>query len=173
MFAVVLITVAGMAGLFLATPGLGGHLRASLFAGAQFHYLWAGGALLALLAGLHLWWPLLAGRRPAEGRAALGAWTAFLGFNLAFAPRFVMGAHGAQMRLLGSLADSGLPALLSTVGAYLFTLGLALAAAVLIGSLRDGEAAGRNPWGAATPEWLPAGDATPVYDYAAAGQVRD
>jgi cytochrome c oxidase subunit 1 len=164
-FALLLTTVAGMAGLFVVAPGLGEHLRASLFAGAQFHYLWAGGVLFALLAGLHLWWPLLTGRRLAESRAAAGAWLAFVGFNLAFFPRFLLGADGAGLRELAAAADAGWLGTLSSAGSYLFVAGLALAVAVLIGSLRTGPAASANPWGAATPEWLPLDATTAVYDY--------
>jgi cytochrome aa3-600 menaquinol oxidase subunit 1 len=48
----------------------------------------------ALLAGSHQWWFELTGHSYEERGAFWGAGLSVLGFNLAFLPGFVLGAHG-------------------------------------------------------------------------------
>lgn len=134
--AVMMLAVAGVSGLLLATPGPGAMLRGTLFAGAQFHYL-AGGVFFAFLAGLYMWWPGQFGRRPAEGSGNLGALLVFVGYNAAFAPRLLMGLRGARQGWSGLPGDLGF---LSVIGGWLLAVGLAVAVWCLLASYRKGAA---------------------------------
>jgi len=132
--AVAMLAVAGVSGLLTATPGPGAMLRGTLFAGAQFHYL-VGGILFAFLAGLHMWWTVLFGRRPAEGSGTLGALLIVVGYNAAFAPRLLMGLRGATKGWSGPPGDLGI---LSVVGGGLLVVGLAVAVWSLLAAYRGG-----------------------------------
>jgi cytochrome c oxidase subunit 1 len=57
-----LFTIGGLTGLFLASLSTDVHLHDTYFIVAHFHYVMAGSNLVALLAGLHYWWPKMFGR---------------------------------------------------------------------------------------------------------------
>jgi cytochrome c oxidase subunit 1 len=57
-----------------------------------------GGTLLAYLGGLHYWWPKIIGRMYPEGWGRFSALVVFVGFNLTFAPQFVLGYMGMPRR---------------------------------------------------------------------------
>src|SRR4029079_15591482 len=82
-------------------------------------------------------------------------WIAFIGFNLAFFPMHLLGMWGMPRRVYTYPAELGWGSLnlLSTIGAFVFALSFALLIWNVMQSLRRGEIAGDNPWGAGTLEW--------------------
>jgi cytochrome c oxidase subunit I+III len=83
-------------------------------------------------------------------------WVMFVGFNLAFFPMHVSGLLGMPRRVYTYQPGLGWDDLnlASTVGAFLFGLGILLFVANVLVSLGRGARAGANPWGASTLEWL-------------------
>ena len=132
--AIVMLAVAVLGSLLLSTPGTAAMLGGTLFASAQFHYL-AGGVLLAFLAGLHMWWPDLIGRRYDEQLGQIGALLVFVGCNAAFAPRMLMGLRGARQGWSGPAGDLGV---LSVIGGWVLLLGLGVLTVCLLSAYRDG-----------------------------------
>lgn len=156
---ILLFGIGGLTGLFLGALATDVHLHDTYFVVAHFHYVMFGGTLVAFLGGLHYWWPKMTGRMYNDNLGRLGALFVFLGLNLTFFPQFVLGSRGMPRRyfdyagLLERHPEFAGLNLLSTAGAYLTALGLALAAVCLLASLWRGKKAPANPWGAASLEW--------------------
>jgi len=154
-----LFGIGGLSGLFLGTLAVDVHVTDTYFVVAHFHYVMFGGALVALLAGLHYWWPKITGRMYNDRLGQLAALLLFVGFNLTFFPQFVLGTRGMPRRyydytkLLERHPESSTLHLLSTVGAFVTAAALVLALICLVHSLLRGRRAPANPWGGATLEW--------------------
>ncbi len=148
-----LFTIGGLTGLFLAVLSTDVVLHDTYFVVAHFHYVMVGGTLFAFLGGLHYWWPKMTGKMYSETSGRIAAVTAFIGFNLAFFPQFIMGSRGMPRRYADYTADFELYHRLSTTGTLILGVGLALLAYTLLRSLFGGKKAPANPWGSATIEW--------------------
>ena len=146
-------SVGGLAGLFLAALALNVHLAGTHFAVAQFHYLVAGGTVMAFLGGLHYWWPKMTGRMYAERWGRISALITFAGINLTFFTQFMLGYLGMPSRYHVYPAEFQVLNAASTLGAALLGLGCGLPAIYLVWSLLFGPVAGDNPWRASGLEW--------------------
>jgi len=148
-----LFTMGGLTGLFLASLGLDIHVHDTYFVVAHFHYIMVGGMVMAYLGGIHHWWPKISGRMYPEAWGRVAAVTIFLGFNLTFFPQFILGYLGMPRRYWEYPPEFQVLNVLSTAGASILGLGYVLPMAYLIWSLRYGEPAPANPWGATGLEW--------------------
>jgi cytochrome c oxidase subunit 1 len=148
-----LFTIGGLTGLFLGALGTDVHIHDTYFIIAHFHYIMVGGMLLAYIGGIHYWWPKITGRMYPEGWAKLAALITFLGFNLTFFPQFIMGYIGMPRRYATYPPEYQVWHVLSSAGASILAVGLLLPMIYLLWSLRYGEVAGENPWGAPGLEW--------------------
>ncbi len=148
-----LFAIGGLTGLFLATLGLDVHLHDTYFIIAHFHYIMVGGMVMAYLGGIHYWWPKITGRMYPEPWAKLSAMIVFVGFNLTFFPQFILGYLGMPRRYASYPPDWQVLHVLSTAGASILAIGYLLPMIYLLYSLRFGEVAGDNPWGATSLEW--------------------
>ncbi len=148
-----LFTIGGVTGLFLGALGLDVHVTDSYFIVAHFHYVMVGGGVMAYLAAIHYWWPKISGRMYPEFPARLAALLVFVGFNLTFFPQFILGYVGMPRRYHAYAPEFQVLNVLSTAGASVLAVGYALPLVYLIWSLKYGEKAGPNPWGAVGLEW--------------------
>ena len=148
-----LFTIGGLTGLFLATLGMDIHLHDTYFVVAHFHYIMVGGAIMGYLGGLHFWWPKITGRMYSEFFSRIAAILVFVGFNLTFFPQFVVGYLGMPRRYHSYPDEMQVLNVLSSAGASVLGLGYLLPAIYLVWSLKKGEVAGPNPWGASGLEW--------------------
>ena len=172
-----LFTIGGLTGLFVASLGIDVHVTDTYFVIAHFHYIMVGGTIMAYLGGLHFWWPKMTGRMYPEGWAKLSALVIFLGFNLTFFPQFILGYMGMPRRYHVYPEEFQVLHVLSTAGASVLAIGYVMPMVYFIWSLRYGQIAGANPWGATGLEWQTASpppkhnfEETPVvthdaYDY--------
>jgi cytochrome c oxidase subunit 1 len=149
-----LFTIGGLTGLFLASLSTDVHLHDTYFVVAHFHYVMAGSNMIALLAGIHYWWPKMYGRMYNETLARIGAVLIFIGFHATFLPQFVMGSRGMPRRYYNYLPEFQSLHVASTVGSWILAAGLFLTLAYLLASLRKPkETLPKNPWGGRTLEW--------------------
>ncbi|MFN3595800.1 MAG: cytochrome c oxidase subunit I [Rubricoccaceae bacterium] len=150
-----LFTIGGVTGIMVGALAADIHLHDTYFVVAHFHYVMMGGTVMAMIGGLHYWWPKMTGRLYNE---RLGQWSAlltFLGFNMTFFVQFIMGSQGMPRRYYDYPDTPWLEPLhqISTIGSWVLALGLMLVLINGIHSLFRGRLAPGNPWGAATLEW--------------------
>ena len=148
-----LFTIGGLTGVMLASLGMDIHLTETYFIVAHFHYVMVGGMVSAFMAGLHFWWPKMTGRMYPETLGRLAAVILFLGFNLTFFPQFILGVLGMPRRYHSYPPEFQVLNVMSTAGASILAIGYLLPFLYLIWSLKYGQIAGANPWGAAGLEW--------------------
>ena len=148
-----IFTIGGLTGLFLAALSTDVHLHDTYFVVAHFHYVMAGSNLIALLAGMHYWWPKMYGRMYNRKLAAIASAIIFVGFNLTFLPQFVLGSRGMPRRYFNYLPQFQDLHVVSTVGSWVLAAGLFLTAAYLLASFRQPKGMPANPWGGRTLEW--------------------
>ncbi|MBC61201.1 MAG: cytochrome c oxidase subunit I [Zetaproteobacteria bacterium] len=145
--------VGGLTGMFLATLATDVHLADTYFVVAHFHYTMVGGAVMAFLAGLHYWFPKFSGKMYSELPAQIACLIVFIGFNVTFMPQFLMGARGLPRRYYDYPPEFTTLHQISTVGAYIIAIGVAMTFWVLIYAIFKGKKASSNPWNAITLEW--------------------
>jgi len=148
-----LFTIGGLTGIMLASTGLDVHVHDTYFIVAHFHYIMVGGAIMGYLGGLHYWWPKITGRMYPEPLAKIAGLIVFLGFNLTFFPQFVLGYLGMPRRYHAYPEEFQVLNVFSTAGASVLGVGYLLPLLYLTWSLRYGERAPANPWGATGLEW--------------------
>lgn len=161
-----LFTIGGLTGIMLGALSVDIHLHDTYYVVAHFHYVMMGGTVFAFLGGLHFWWPKFTGKMYNEFQAKVAAVILFIGFNMTFLPQFVMGSQGMPRRYYGYIEQFQTLHQYSTVGSWILGVGFLLIFWYLLQSLRKGEAAGSNPWGARSLEWMTSSPMPPHnFDY--------
>jgi cytochrome c oxidase subunit 1 len=150
-----IFAIGGLTGLFLGAMATNMHLHDTYFVVAHFHYVMMGSTLVAMIGGIHYWWPKMFGRLY-SGLWSVIAWAlVFIGFNVTFFPQFVMGSRGMPRRYWSyvNLEEYAWMHQLSTIGSYVMAVGFVITAIYLLHSIVAGRRAPANPWGAAPLEW--------------------
>lgn len=147
-----LVALGGINALFPQAWQLGAPLKNSYFVVAHFHLVVVGGTLMALLGGLHYWWPLLFRRTYRPWPARISWVLLFVGFHVTFFPQLILGTLG-MVRQTARYAEPLQPYhQVSTVGAFALSLGLLAAILTLIRAATAGPKTD-NPWAATAAEW--------------------
>lgn len=149
----VLFSIGGLTGMFLGAISVDVHLHDTYFIVAHFHYTMMGGTVMALLGGLHYWWPKMFGRTYSEFWARIAAAMIFAGFNITFISQFLMGTLGMPRRYYAYPTEFTGYHVVSTWGSYLLGFGFLVMFIYLIHSAFRGRQVGPNPWGSLTLEW--------------------
>jgi cytochrome c oxidase subunit 1 len=168
----ILFTIGGLTGLHLATLNTDVHLHDTYFVVAHFHYVMMGSALIAMVGGLHHWWPKITGRMYNEKLGMIACTLVFIGFNVTFFTQFMLGSHGMPRRYYDYQPEFQIYHVISTIGSYIMAGGFLLTAMYLVQSLVSGKRAPANPWGGATLEWECASP-PPYYNFHEAPKVGD
>ena len=148
-----LFTIGGLTGIPLAVLSTDIHLHDTYYVVAHFHYVMMGSALIAMIGGLHHWWPKMTGRMFSEFWGKIGCALVFVGFNVTFFTQFMLGSQGMPRRYYAYQPEFQIYHHISTGGAYIMGLGFLITAIYLIHSLYAGKRAPANPWGGASLEW--------------------
>ncbi|MFM7133729.1 MAG: cbb3-type cytochrome c oxidase subunit I [Planctomycetota bacterium] len=154
-----LFTIGGLTGIPLAVLSTDIHLHDTYFVVAHFHYVMMGSALIAMIGGLHHWWPKMFGVMYSEFWGRIACILVFVGFNVTFFTQFMLGSQGMPRRYysydqLEGMAESfKMYHHISTGGSYIMALGFVITAIYLIHSLFAGRKAPANPWGGVSLEW--------------------
>ncbi|HWH50376.1 MAG TPA: cytochrome c oxidase subunit I [Gemmatimonadaceae bacterium] len=153
---IVQFVIGGISGVMTAAVPFDWQVTDTYFIVAHIHYVLAGGTLFGVMAAIYYWYPKMYGRMLSESIGKLSFWLMFVGFNVGFFPMHVSGLLGMPRRIYTYSAASGWgPAnLVTTIGVYVFALGLIVTLWNVIQSVRTGAVAGSNPWGASSLEWL-------------------
>jgi len=148
-----LFSIGGFTGIMLGALSVDIHLHDTYYVVAHFHYVMMGGTLIALLAGLHFWWPKMTGKLYNEKLAKIASVFIFVGFNVTFLPQFVMGAQGMPRRYYNYVDQFTAFHQTSTIGSYLLGVGFLIILYYLMHSLFKGAKSPANPWGSRGLEW--------------------
>jgi cytochrome c oxidase subunit I len=148
-------TLGGLSGIFVAAFPFDWQAHDSYFVVAHLHYVLFGGAIFAMLAAFHYWWPKLAGRMLDRRLGRVEFALVFVGFNLTFGPQHMLGLDGMSRRVY-TYPDTTLMSvynLISSVGSYVMGLGILVFFVNVLLTRRRGRRVGNDPWLADTLEW--------------------
>jgi cytochrome c oxidase subunit 1 len=148
-----LFVIGGLTGLILAMLAVDVHVHDTYFVVAHFHYIMVGGTVSAYFGALHYWWPKIVGRTYSLVWGRLTAIFIFFGFNLTFFPQFILGYLGMPRRYHVYAPEFQVLHVLSSAGASILAVAYVMPFLYLFYSMRYGDAAGPNPWGATGLEW--------------------
>lgn len=163
----------GLTGVMVAAVPFDWQATDTYFIVAHLHYVLIGGMVFPLMAGLYYWVPHVTGKLLNKRLGFAAFWLIFLGFNISFLPMHLTGLLGMPRRVATYPSGFGWDMLnmVSTVGSFMLAAGFLVFLVDIFTHTRFGRAAGRNPWGAATLEWLyPA--VTPGYNFRTIPDIR-
>ena len=146
----------GVTGIMQAAAPLDYQLHDSYFIVAHFHYVIVGGVVLAILAAVHLYWPLMFNQMLSETLGKWTFWFFFIGFHLTFFVQHFLGLMGMPRRVFTFGADQGwdLFNLISSIGAIFMAIGVIILVINIIITVVKNVPVGNDPWeDGRTLEW--------------------
>jgi cytochrome c oxidase subunit 1 len=168
-----LFIIGGLSGIMHASPPVDVQQHDSYFVVAHLHYVFFGGTVFGLFAGLYYWWPKFTGKMIGEGLGKLHFWLMAIGMNLTFFPMHFLGMDGMPRRIYTYAADLGWERwnLVATIGAFVIALSVLVFFINAVRSLTTGEKAPADPWDAATLEWT-VSSPPPEYNFAVVPRIN-
>jgi cytochrome c oxidase subunit 1 len=147
--------IGGLTGIIVASPPIDYHVHDSFFVVGHFHYTLFAGSMFGFFAAAYYWFPKVTGVRLREGLGRAHFWLLVIGTNVTFFPMFFLGFDGMQRRIADYPSSSGFGDLnlVSTIGAFLIAVAVAIFLVNLWVSLRKREQTGDDPWEGQTLEW--------------------
>jgi cytochrome c oxidase subunit I len=148
-----MFVIGGLSGIYLGSVAIDIHASDTYFVVAHIHYVFFGGSLMTVFAGVYYWFPKMTGRMYDERLGKLHFFLTFIFFNLTFFPMHWVGLQGMPRRVADyeeRFAD---------VNMFITIMSFAVGASVfifyynMIVSWARGPTAGPNPWRAMTLEW--------------------
>jgi cytochrome c oxidase subunit I+III len=168
-----LFVLGGLTGAMFASVPFDQQITDSYFVVAHNHNVLVGGAVFPMFGALYYWLPKMTGRMLDERLGKWSFWTMFVGFNLAFFPMHISGLLGQPRRTYMYHPGLGwdLWNMVSTIGAFVFALGVLLTLWNWWRSRHHGAPAGNNPWNGDTLEWATTSP-PPEYNFETVPQIR-
>lgn len=150
-----LFVIGGVTGVVVANAPVDRVLQDSYYIVAHFHYVLSLGAVFAIFGGLYYWFPKMTGYYYPESVAKWHFWISFFGANILFFPMHFLGLAGMPRRYVDYPDAFAGWHLVSSIGAYIFMVGLLVFMGGLIYAFVQRRSAPANPWGegASTLEW--------------------
>ena len=164
---VVLFVIGGVSGVMTAAVPLDWQLTDTYFVVAHLHYVLLGINVFPVIGGIYYWFPKFTGRMMDETSRHVE----LLGHVHRLQRRVLPDAHRRPARhaaphLHLSIPDGvGSVNMITTIGAFVFAIGVLIFLMNVVISLRRGARAGANPWDAATLEWSTSSP-PPAYNFA-------
>lgn len=159
MFAIAFLiefTIGGLSGIAFSIVPIDWQLTDTYYVVAHLHYVFIGGTIFGVLAGLFYWFPKMTGKMLDEKMGKWFFWLFVIGFNGTFLVQHALGMLGMPRRVFTypDLPGYAILNLISTIGAFLMGLSVLLLVYIVYKSIKNGKAAGNDPWNGFTLEWL-------------------
>jgi cytochrome c oxidase subunit I+III len=153
---IAIFVLGGLTGVMVALATFDFQAHDTFFVVAHLHFVLIGGSIFPIIAGVYYFYPIVTGRLLSERLGKIAFWVSFIGFNLAFLPMHLSGLRGMPRRVFTYPEGLGLDTLnlVSTIGAYILGLGIAVIVFDVVRPKRKQPYAPRNPWNAGTLEWV-------------------
>jgi len=145
--------IGGLSGIYLGSVPVDIHASDTYFVVAHIHYVFFGGSLLTVFAGVYYWFPKMTGRMYDERLGKLHFWLTFVTLNLTFFPMHWVGLRGMPRRVADYAAEFGAVNMFVTISSFALGASFFVFLYNMIVSWARGPAAGANPWRAMTLEW--------------------
>jgi cytochrome c oxidase subunit I len=164
---ILLFVIGGVSGFMTASVPVDWQLTDTYFVVAHLHYVLIGINVFPVMGAVYFWFPKMSGRMLDEKLGRWNFWIAFVGFNLAFLPMHLTGLLGMPRRVYTYHEGMGWDTLnmITSVGSFVFAVGVLLLIVNVWKSLKAGARAGNNPWDAPTLEWATSSP-PPPYNFA-------
>ena len=161
MFAIAFLiefTIGGLSGIAFAIVPLDWQLTDTYFVVAHLHYVFIGGTIFGILAGLFYWFPKMTGKFLDEKMGKWFFWLFVIGFNGTFLVQHLLGMLGMPRRVFTypDLPWYAALNMISTIGAFLMGISILLLGYMIFKSSKKGKIAGSDPWNGFTLEWISA-----------------
>lgn len=161
MFAIAFLiefTIGGLSGIAFAIVPIDWQLTDTYFVVAHIHYVFIGGTIFGILAGLFYWFPKMTGKFLDEKMGRWFFWLFVIGFNATFLVQHVLGLIGMPRRVYTypDLPWYGALNMISTIGAFLMGISILQLGYMIFKSLKSGKKASNDPWDGFTLEWATA-----------------
>lgn len=158
MFAIAFLidfTLGGLSGISFAIVPIDWQLTDTYYLVAHIHYVFLGGSLFGIFAGIYYWFPKMSGRFLSKTMGKWHFWLFIIGFNLTFFLQHILGIIGMPRRIYTypDLPYWKILNLFSSFGAVLMFLGMAIFFWNIYVTLKKPRTVPANPWGAWTLEW--------------------
>ena len=151
-----LFLIGGISGVFLATFPIDWQVNETYFVVAHLHFVLIGGAVLPIFGAIYYWFPKITGRMLSEGMGRVSFYLMAFGLLATFLIQHVMGLDGMPRRIYeyNNVGHLGLYNMISTIGSFFLATGVLVTIINVARSLKNGVAAGPDPWKANTLEWF-------------------
>jgi cytochrome c oxidase subunit 1/cytochrome c oxidase subunit I+III len=152
---IILFTIGGVSGYMTGSVPVDWQLTDTYFVVAHLHYVLIGINVFPVVGATYFWFPKFTGRLMDEKLGRWNFWTMFIGFNLGFFPMHISGLLGMPRRIYTYGEGMGWDwvNLVTTIGSFVFGLGVLIFVWNVWISRTRGARAGANPWDAPTLEW--------------------
>ena len=152
---IILFTIGGVSGFMTGSVPVDWQLTDTYFVVAHLHYVLIGINVFPVVGALYFWFPKFTGKLMDERLGRWNFWTMFIGFNLGFFPMHISGLLGMPRRIYTYSDSMGWDwlNLVTSLGSFVFAVGVLLLVYNVVRSIRHGVTAGSNPWDAPTLEW--------------------
>jgi cytochrome c oxidase subunit 1/cytochrome c oxidase subunit I+III len=149
-------TIGGLTGIAFSIVPIDWQLTDTYYVVAHLHYVFIGGTIFGLLAGLFYWFPKMTGKMLDEKLGRWFFWLFVIGFNGTFLVQHLLGILGMPRRVFTypDLPWYGVLNMISTIGAFIMGGSVLLLLYIVFKSIRRGKDAGKDPWDGFTLEWL-------------------
>jgi cytochrome c oxidase subunit 1 len=146
-------TIGGLSGVFLGTVPITLQVTDTYFIVAHIHYVFLGGSVFTIFAGIYYWFPKMTGRMYNETLGKIHFWIFFIGFNATMFPMHWLGLKGMPRRVSDYDERFGDLNLFISIASVLMVIATMVFIVNMVYSWAQGPKAPWNPWRGRTLEW--------------------